>query len=346
MELRRYLGMLKQRWWLFLLPLLGTVALTLFLTSREDDSYEADTTLVVRPVDESEGSKATDILIRAAEITPTFARVATSDNIDRQARDAMEARGLILDGIGDVTLKSDAVTGTTVLRLNATGPDPDLLAPYLEEVAKATVDYVDSLSFVFTLSPLDAPKEPDRPEGSNRTLSLVLGAFLGAVLGGVLVFLAEYLALPDEQGRELNILDPEVTAYNEAFFRLRFDAELGRARRLGEVFSVGMIKVLPRKEGRGSAPTTEDLEEVAESLQDLCRSEDLVCRVGDDTFLVMLPGMRHAEADDAMSACPALLWPDTSGVAPPLSRYTVSVGVCEYGADIIAPKELPRVSVG
>lgn len=345
MELRQYLDILARRWWLFLLPLLGTVALTLLLTSRQPDVYESTTTLVVAPVEDEAGTKATDILIRAAEITPTFARVAQSDVVELAARANLEAAGIDTSGLGKVKVKSEAVTGTTLLRLKAIGPEPDDLAPFLAEVAEETIIKVDSLNFVFTLSALDPPEVPESPEDRNTALSLALGIFLGAVLGGILVFFTEYLAAPEPEGREMNIFESDLPTYNEAYFKLRFDAELGRARRIGDVFSVGMIKLLPRSEGRGKKPDLEreDLLAVALVLGELCRAEDFVSHVDDDTFLLMLPQMSYAIAKDVVAEIPLLLWPATGGEAPPLTRYDLSVGVCEYGADEVV-RELPRVA--
>jgi hypothetical protein len=59
----------------------------------------------------------------------------------------------------------------------------------------------------------------------------------------------------------------------------------------------------------------------------------VLAHVGDGTFALILAGLSESEAESVLADWATGRWPDTDGVPPADARFTVSVGVCEYGGD-------------
>jgi GGDEF domain-containing protein/capsular polysaccharide biosynthesis protein len=333
MELKQYARILSKWLWVAAAATLATLLVTVVFTARQPFVYEAEATFVVRPriVDGGDALKATDTLIRGAEINSTFAGIAGSEIIrDRAAavvgEDLVKGQGL--------SVKPDVVAGTNILRITVAGQDPEVVEAYAGAVADETVNYIDVLNDVYALSPLDPPEVPDSPAGPNKALTNILGGIMGLMLGAVLAFVVDYLSEAAPEVVTFEILDPETGVYNEAYFKRRFDQELSRNRHTSQVFTLAMIQT-----GSAVIAGTEPTEraEIARLLEPLVRPEDLLAHVGDGTFAVILAGMPEHEAEEVLADWSVQIWPATDGVPPPDSPFSVSMGICQYGGDELTP---------
>lgn len=191
MELRRYLEVSRRWWWLVSLSLLAAAAVTVASVASQTPTYQSSATFLVRPRsdDASQDARAFDALIRGVTINTTYASIARSDLIRDRAKERMdpEARA------DDMSVSAKVLTDTNIVSLSVKGPDADHVLALTNAISAEAVEYVNSLSDVYVLQPLDEPSRADSPIATNRTLTISVGVVLGLALGVGLALLVEYL---------------------------------------------------------------------------------------------------------------------------------------------------------
>jgi capsular polysaccharide biosynthesis protein len=197
MELRTYLRVVFRYWWLVLIVLVIAVGCTAWFTFSQEPIYESSATYIVRPALSAEDAKSElsglDVLGRQGDIASTFAEMANS----RQIKDrAAERLGISSSQRRSLSVDSQLVAGTYLLKITVQGPDPELISQFANMVGAATVTFVEELYVTYELVSLDPATAPSLPSRPNRILNLALGAALGLVLGAGLAFLAYYLQSP------------------------------------------------------------------------------------------------------------------------------------------------------
>ncbi len=322
MELRRYIEIVINRWPIALAGLLVTTLLTAVFVARQEPTYQSSGTYVVRPrtLDAVEGVRAIDTLIRGVEINSTYASIARSGQIFERA-----AATLSPDvGTSGLSSASNVVTGTNIIDISVTGPDPEAVYAMAVAVGQETIAYVDELQDVFELQLLDAPSEPNRPIGPKTGLTIATGLVLGAGLGVLLAVASEAFLAP--AGPERRRRRSPTHLVDEADFRGRFQEELGMVLRAGRSFSVGILKVTLHGAGRSDGPTLLDLEAVARTRMPTLPSDDVVAYLGDGTFALLLVDATAEEAEDVLRIWRAAIGSELGGNGL-ASRTEVSIGV-------------------
>lgn len=199
MEIRTYLRVLFRYWWLVLIALVVTVGFTAWFTFRQTPLYEASASFIVRPtlsdVDQKSELSGLDVLGRQGDIASTFAEMANSRQTKIKVADSL---GLSASQRGKVSVDSQIVSGTYLLKITVESPDPELTRDFANMVGAETIRFVEDLYVTYELVPLDAATAPSSPSKPNKMLNLVLSAALGLVLGAGLAFLAYYLRIPAE----------------------------------------------------------------------------------------------------------------------------------------------------
>jgi capsular polysaccharide biosynthesis protein len=190
-ELRRYLEVTRRWWWLVTLALIATAAVTVSSVAAQAPTYQSSATFLVRPRsdDASEDARAFDALIRGVTINTTYASIARSDLIRDRAEERMdpEARA------DDMSVSAKVLTDTNIVSLNVKGPDPDHVLDLAKAISAEAVEFVNGLSDVYVLQPLDEPTRAEAPIGTNRSLTISIGVVLGLALGVGMALLVEYL---------------------------------------------------------------------------------------------------------------------------------------------------------
>jgi succinoglycan biosynthesis transport protein ExoP len=211
MELKAYLRVLIEKWWIVLPVFLVTFGLTVWMTVRQVPVYQTSATYIVRPVvtveDERNLLSGLEVVSRRAEIGSTYAEVASSRLIKTRAAEKL---GLSSAQRRALSVDSQLVAGTNVLKIAVSGTDPVLLRDFADAVGMETMAYVEELYETYQLTPLDTATVPGSPVKPDKALNLALGAILGLVLGAFLAFLGAYLQTPKDPASVPGTLKDEV----------------------------------------------------------------------------------------------------------------------------------------
>jgi capsular polysaccharide biosynthesis protein len=324
MELRRYLTVVRRHWIIALLGLVAALSMSVYHTSKQQEYFETKVTFVIRPrlLETDQIVRANETLARGTEINSTYAAIARSSLIKSRARESTDPA--VIEGVR-LRIRSEAVPGTSLVRVTVRGFEPKAVGAFATSVAEVFKDYIDKLNDVYTLAPLDAPTIPSSPAGPNNQLTLVVGAVLGALLGISVAFFAEYIRQPYHAARTVNIVDPESDAFNREFFEMRFDQELSRVEHSGSIFSLAVLRadLDLSADGKTKGGDFDDLRDVRDELITTLRPEDLLAYLGDNTFAILYPDLLDSEAERHISDWIARV--DPEGV----SGFTF--GVSQYG---------------
>ncbi len=222
MELKVYLWLLVKKWWIVLPTFLVTLIVTTVLTFTQAPVYQAVATFVVRPNASFEDVRSTvsglEVLSWRPEIATTYAEVANSGLIKNRAALSL---GLSSEQRESLSVDSQVLAGTNVLRITVFGSDPAVVRDFASAVGDETVAYVQALYEMYELTPLDRATLPTSPVKPNKGLNLALGAVLGLVLAMGLTVLAQYLQAPLESATISAILHEEPKEASMMADRLR-----------------------------------------------------------------------------------------------------------------------------
>jgi diguanylate cyclase (GGDEF)-like protein len=301
MELAIYFRILRRKWWIALPVFLFTFIPVLVFTQNQPILYEATSTFVAKLSTSLEGdnrnlASALDILSRRVEIATTYAEVANSslikDMSSQQLRLAPEQRN-------GMDINSRVLAGTNIIIISVRGKDPELVTEFTNAIGRNTQTYVNGLYETYELALLDEAVVPDNPVKPQTVLFLSLGGLFGLALGMLAAFFSEYLNLASNV-EGLDIIDGETGAYNDRYFQMRLQEELSRAKRNHSSLSVVLLDVNHHKELNGKSGVTvrEALRRVVAITKLHLRDEDLVARVGDYLFALLLPDMTDIEAKE------------------------------------------------
>lgn len=296
MELRSLFHIIVSRWWLALPVFLLTVGATVAFTVAQRPLYESSVTLVVAPSlsVQDDALSALSVISRQTEISDTYAQIGSSRRVQLTAADELN---LTPEQRATLQLESRLVTGTTLLEISASAPEPQLSADYANAVSEALVDYVDANYGIFAVSILDDAATPTRSVSPDVPLNLALG-IAGGFLLGIGLAVAAYLLQPQPRAGLRNIVDPETWAFNDSYFAYRLSQEMNRSRRSRQPTAVALVDVshegalndlLPRQR-------TEALRRIAALLDSHVRPEDVVARLYGTVFGLVMPDTSEAQA--------------------------------------------------
>ncbi|HEY7333160.1 MAG TPA: diguanylate cyclase [Candidatus Limnocylindria bacterium] len=296
MELRSLFLVIASRWWVVLFIFLLTVGATFGFTIVQQPLYSATSTLVVAPSlsVQDDALSALSVISRQSEISDTYAQIGASRTVQQAAAESLQ---LSAEQRGQVELESRLLTGTTLIEVEATSPDPDLSAAYANAASEQLVEYVDANYGIFAVTVLDIAPVPSRPVSPNVPLNMVLGITAGLLLGIGLAIVA-YLLQPQARAGLRDIVDPETWAFNDSYFAYRLAQEMNRSQRSRQSTAVALVDVnhegalddlLPRQR-------TEAMRRIATLLDSHVRPEDVVARLYGTVFGIVLPDTNEEQA--------------------------------------------------
>ena len=302
MELKTYLRILLNKWWIIVPTFLLTFTSGVVFTYTRTPVYSATTTYLVLPGSTfGEGNSfavGLDMLGRREEIAATFAEIATSRSIKLLT---FQARSM--EWNRDYSFNSELRRGTSVLEFTVSGPDPTIARDLANSLGTTVEDYIQERYEVFTLLPLDEATTPINPISPKIVNNLVLAVILGLALGGGLAFLANYLETSTETEFSLNIIDHETGVFTQEYFVQRLSKEMIRAKRNRYPLSLALLRVdnfSTLKGGRTAKVRLELLHKVAALVSQHLREEDVVGYFGHGVFALLLPDMTGENSKSLM----------------------------------------------
>jgi capsular polysaccharide biosynthesis protein len=230
---------------------------------------------------------------RRVEINTTFAEVASSKLIKKQALEETEYSDSVRENL---SVSAVVLGGTNILEITVEGPKPEIAQEYCDLVGQKTVEYVASLYDVFELQPLDSASLRTTPIRPNLLFNLLLGVFLGGGLGAGLSFLVEFIVSPYTEPNTFNIIDRDTGAYNKAYLVHRLRQEINRAKRHEYPISLGLIQVDIEGEGITDQDKSETMRLFKIIIENEMREEDLIAAIDNSTFAFMYPYLSRQSA--------------------------------------------------
>lgn len=343
MELITYLRIFRRWWWLVALPIVVTIAASVTLTSRRPPLYEAESTFLVVPrVGPDQAVSAVNTLIGGVEINATFAAIAESDRVEEEVSERLGDEV----SLSKISIAAGPVTGTNLVSVRVKGRDPDQVFVVASAFGAEILEYADGLDQPFGLEALDSPKVPDEPVGDDLVVTVAIAGILGAFLGAVLALVAESISRIRTEARErseaseaeertlesFSTIDAESGVHNERFFRLRLREEMSRTEHAGGPLSVGVAKYTVSDDDDNDAAAAEPPPPpaVAVALARTLRKEDVLARLDDGDYVILLPGMNGSAAREASDAWEQAIATVAGKTGATGAGVDVVTGVCRY----------------
>lgn len=304
MELRAYLRILLERWWIVLLAFAVTYATTLALTFLQPERFQAKATFLVG-LSDTVGNARDDasilsIISQRPEIATTFTKIADSQLVKGLAADTL---GYSQEQRNDIAVTSRLVPGTTMLEVASEAHDATIARDFANAIGQHTIELVQLQNIPYTLAPLDQARLPGGPSSPNKPLNLSLGLVAGLALGVGLAFFSAYLQAPPQDPAAISIRDDATGAYNKRYLVLRLRQELSRAKRNGYPFAVGLLNLNPHNELDDVSPQRrrDVMRKAATLITPYMRDEDVLARYSDTVFGFLLPDMIGQRAKETIS---------------------------------------------
>lgn len=195
MELKRGIKVLWKWKWLFLLVLIAAVGSTIFFTFTQVPIYETSVRLVVSPssslAEDLNDLRSAVTALSAPVVANTYAEIAQTPAIIEKAWGQLNIKPKI-----NYTVVSTVIQETIIVNITVSGPDPKLSQSLANAITDQTIKYVEGLTTVYSLTPLNPAVAPLLPAKPNYQFNLVMGIVLGLIAGVLLAFMAEYLTAP------------------------------------------------------------------------------------------------------------------------------------------------------
>jgi diguanylate cyclase (GGDEF)-like protein len=251
--------------------------------------YQSSSTYLVKPSPglAQELFTALNMVVRQPEIAETYAQLGRSRTVRRQANDAL---GLTAGAQQSLEIESRVVPGTTIIELTVRSPDLMLAHDYAAALGNALTAYLVTVDEVFDLVQIDPPGVPSAPVRPNIPLNLLLGGAAALIAALGLGYVTEILAGVPAGRRKSDIVDRDSTAYNKAYFLRRLGEEISRTRRTGAPLAVAVVNLNHRNalDGATRRQRGDAMRSAAALLRTQVRNEDLVARLDDSTFGLLL----------------------------------------------------------
>ncbi len=296
MEVRTILHQLLRRWWLVVPVFLITLGSSLLFTVAQRPVYESTSTLLVKPAGAFEDAlSAVGTLSRQPEIAETYAQVANSRTIRREAVESLDLTFLEQN---DVRLEARLVPGANVLRLAVRSSDSVLAERYNAAIHDALARYTQELGEAFELVTLDEANVASTPIAPNVPANIALG-FAVSVALAIGVGISSELLAPGPRIRDnLVMLDADGIAFSAPFFMLRLRQEMSRTRRSSTTLVLALMNMDHGGVLQNVAPRArhDALRAIAGLLDQHLRVEDISARIGPDLFALLLPDTSEADA--------------------------------------------------
>lgn len=294
MEIKFYFRMLQRSWRLVVLVALVALSASLALSYVTRPQYKATARFIITPglLLTSDGNPETVIsgleTLDLPSVVATYTEVMNSRRILTESLEFLNIQNFVHK---DYVINAVVLPESSVLELNVTGPDAQLVTDLANAIGYKTIIYTHNLNRIYELNFLDQALVPEIPIRPQPLRDAALSLLLGLVGGAALAILSEQIRIPLEAYRQRLNLDVETGVYTNKYIMRLLDEEISK--RPYDVFSIGIIEINGLTEYAGTLPTV-GLQRVLRSVTDILRKElrgnDIIGRWKKGGFIILLPG--------------------------------------------------------
>ncbi|MBK8616121.1 MAG: diguanylate cyclase [Anaerolineales bacterium] len=299
MELKLYFRMLQRGWWLVLLVALVSLLASLTASYLAIPRYKTTARFIITPGSllTSEGSPETVIAgletLDLPSVVATYTEVMGSQRILVDSLSYLGVKNFVPK---DYTIDAVVLPESSVLELNVSGTDPQLVADLANAIGYQTILFTRSINRIYELNFLDEAAQPVAPYSPSPLRDAGLSLLLGLAGGAVLAILSEQIRVPLEAYRQRLQMDADTGVYNNRYFTRLLEDEVSK--NSSDVLSIGIIELNGMSDFTGTLPAQGVLRvlgSVTDTLRKELRGNDNIGRWNDNSFIVMLP-MTSAES--------------------------------------------------
>jgi len=282
--------MLQRGWWIILLVAVMAFAVSLGISYMAVPQFNAVARFIITP-----GASLTtgrDVVsgLQGLDrgIVPTYVEVMNSRRILSESLSSLNiSEATIKD---DYTIMAVELPDSSVIELTVSGPNPNVAADLANSIGDNTISFARSLNTVYIVNVLDTAIPAQNPFSPQPVRDSAVALVLGLMIGALLAILSEQIRIPLEAYRERTRVDNVTGVYNSRYFTSLLDEEL--AQHPDDVLSLGIIELSGLEDLLDSLPPAAlqwVLQNVTGTLRQELRGHDLIGRLSENTFIVMLP---------------------------------------------------------
>jgi diguanylate cyclase (GGDEF)-like protein len=302
MEMRFYLRIIKQGWWLILVAALVAFNLSLLYSYYlTQPTYEAVARFIVSPNIQNIESRDLVNSLEALDkrsIISTYAEVLNSREIINGTMTLLGANPAQLASYQTfVTVLPDA----NIIRFSVRGPDPEVAAILANGIGQNAIDFIRKLYVIYNIEFLDQAVVPGEPIAPKPLQSAGLAVLVGTILGVGLAIVRDQLTSTLDRLGERNKIDYESLAYSRPYFERMMRQEISS--QPDGVVTFGIVHLNGIQDFYDSLPqayVNKVMRHVAETLKYQLRGNDIVGRWSNLEFGILLPSTDGASAEGRM----------------------------------------------
>lgn len=290
MELRLYFQMLQRGWWIILLVAIIAFTASLGFSYTAVPQYNAVARFIITP-----GSSLTtgrDVVsgLQTLDrgIVATYVEVMNSRRIMSESLAALNINPTDIQN--QYTILAVELPDSSVIELSVSGPNPNIAADLANTIGNNTISFARSLNTVYIINVLDTAVPPQNPFSPQPVRDSAVALSLGLLVGALLAILSEQIRIPLETYRQRVRIDNVTGVYNSRYFTAQLEEEL--ARHPDEILSLGIVELSGLDDLLDSLPLAAlqwVLQNVTQTLKKELRGHDVIGRLSDSTFMVLLP---------------------------------------------------------
>jgi diguanylate cyclase (GGDEF)-like protein len=290
MELRLYFQMLQRGWWIILLVAIIAFTASLGFSYTAVPQYNAVARFIITP-----GSSLTtgrDVVsgLQTLDrgIVATYVEVMNSRRIMSESLAALNINPTDIQN--QYTILVVELPDSSVIELSVSGPNPNIAADLANTIGNNTISFARSLNTVYIINVLDTAVPPQNPFSPQPVRDSAVALSLGLLVGALLAILSEQIRIPLETYRQRVRIDNVTGVYNSRYFTAQLEEEL--ARHPDEILSLGIVELSGLDDLLDSLPPAAlqwVLQNVTQTLKKELRGHDVIGRLSDSTFMVLLP---------------------------------------------------------
>jgi len=289
-EIRYYLKLLLQGWWIIALSTLAALIVALVSNFMTTPMYSATARIVVSPnLSQISGSDiiySLDALDKRS-IASTYAELLNSERIfDLTATELKVEPKLRLKYNRSAVVLPDA----NILELTVEGPDPQTTALLANGISQRSIAQIQGLYRVYDITLMDPATVPTAPFSPQPLRDAGLAGMLGLVLGIAIAVMREQLQAPFLSLRARAQIDSESTAFSRRYFQHLLERQIKEEP--DSPLTLGLIQLDGLQDMVNLLPPLiirQMLVHTVELLRKELRGSDIVARWNETGFALLLP---------------------------------------------------------